>query len=242
MAAAAPDGTGGVLGLPPVHARTKDDDQQQRDEAAEHAWRHRRSRSVSATSSKDRQFYYHNAAASRSADQGRRAGVLPVQERRARSGSACRCRRVIVRVYQSDSKGGAAVRRRGPDRPHAEGRDAQPQDRERVRCRVRAQADRLREDRGEHLRGRYEITLRNHKADAGSCRGERADWRDLADAPLVARVDEDGGVGRAVPGAGDGQWLGDAQLPCAGHLLTRPSAASALARSNPLAFDTSPGR
>ena len=57
-------------------------------------------------------------------------------------------------------EGRHAVRRRGPHRPHAEGRDVQPQDRQRLRRRLRAQADRLPEDRDQRLRGR----VRDHAA------------------------------------------------------------------------------
>ncbi len=48
--------------------------------------------------------------------------------------------------------GRPAVRRRGPHRPHAEGRDARPQDRQRLRHRLRAQPDGLREDQRLGLR------------------------------------------------------------------------------------------
>ena len=95
-------------------------------------------------------FYYRNVYQPGLADQGRRAGLLPVQER-GEGGlgmpmPAGRRARVSERL-----EGRHALRRRGPHRPHAEGRDAQPQDRQRVRHRRRAQADRLREDRVERL-------------------------------------------------------------------------------------------
>ena len=59
-----------------------------------------------------------------------------------------------VRVYQADSKGG--VQFVGEDRhhPHAEGRDDQHQDRQCLRRRLRAEADRLPEDRDQRLRAR----------------------------------------------------------------------------------------
>ena len=58
MAAAAPaasaDGAGVVLRLPPLHARPEDDDQQQRDQAGQHARGDRLPGAASATSSTDR--------------------------------------------------------------------------------------------------------------------------------------------------------------------------------------------
>ena len=57
----------------------------------------------------------------------------------------------------------------------------------------------------------YEITLRNHKAMPVYGRSERADWRHLADGALVARVDEDGGLGGAVQRAGR-RWTATAVL------------------------------
>ena len=95
-------------------------------------------------------------------------------------------------------EGRHAVRRRGSHRPHAEGRRAESQDRQRVRRRVRAQPDRLREDRANVYEVEYEITLRNHKATPITRRGERTDRRHVADGALVARVDEDRGVGGGV--------------------------------------------
>ena len=141
------DGAGVVLRLPPLHARPKDDDQQQRDQAGEHAER-------------------APAFPVQQALRRRRPGVLLPQRpasRVRRSRTSCRSttssrtrRRPglgmpmpagIVRVYQADSKGGMQFV--GEDRidhtPKDE--DAQPQDRQRLRRRLRAQADRLPEDR-----------------------------------------------------------------------------------------------
>src|SRR6185436_12282834 len=53
-----------------------------------------------------------------------------------------------------------------------------------------------------------------------------------ADAPLVARMDENRSLGRAVPGPCDRQRLGDAELPGAGHVLTRAGAASGASGSS----------
>ena len=58
----------------------------------------------------------------------------------------------VVRVYQADTQGRAAVRRRRPHRPHAEGRGHHAQDRHRLRRGLRAEADRLREDRRRRVR------------------------------------------------------------------------------------------
>ena len=139
------DGAGVVLGLPPLHAGAEDDDQQQPDQAGEHARRHRLPR-PQALRRRRPGVLLPQRAASRVAAQGRRAGVLPVHERGeggARHADAGRRgARVPGRLARRH-----AVRRRGPHRPHAEGRDAQPQDRHRLRRRRRAQADRLPEDR-----------------------------------------------------------------------------------------------
>ena len=96
-----------------------------------------------------------------------------------------------VRVYQSDSKGGVAVRRRGSHRSHAERRGHQSQDRQRVRRRLRAQADGFPEDRERRVRRRVRDHGPQSQGRAGRGRGERADRRHVADAAVVARVDED---------------------------------------------------
>ena len=124
-----------------------------------------------------------------------------------------------VRVYQSDSTRRRAVRRRGPDRSHAERRGDQPQDRQRVRRGVRAEADRLPEDRRQHLRGGIRDHAAQPQGDAGGGRGERADRRHLAHAAVVARVDQDLGVGRAVHGAGRRGRHRGAEVPGPRHLL-----------------------
>ena len=102
-------------------------------------------------------------AASGLADQGRRAGVLPAQERTedgTRPADAGRRRsRVSGRLTRRP-----AVRRRGPHRSHAEGRNAESQDRQRVRRDVRAQADGLPARCASNVyEVEYEVTLRNHK-------------------------------------------------------------------------------
>ena len=153
------DGAGSVLRLPPLHARPEDDDQQQRDQAGQHARRHR--------------------LPGREALRRRRPGVLLPQRaasRARRSRTSCRSSTSsrtsekaglgmpmpagIVRVYQADSKGGMQFV--GEDRI-----DHTPKD-ETLNLKignafdvvVRAQADRLPEDRRQRLRGR----VRDHAA------------------------------------------------------------------------------
>ena len=98
------DGAGSVLRLSPLHARPEDDGQQQRDQAGEHA---RRDGVPGPEALRRRRpgVLLPQRAASRRADQGRRAGVLPVQERRE-GGLGMPMPAGTVRVYQSDSKGG----------------------------------------------------------------------------------------------------------------------------------------
>ena len=109
-------------------------------------------------------FYYRNVQHPGAPLKDVVAGLLPVQER-GEGGPRHADAGGVVRVYQADSKGGGAVRGRGPHRSHAEGRDAQAEDRQRVRCRLRAQSDRLSEDRDSNVyEMAYEITLRNHKS------------------------------------------------------------------------------
>ena len=73
-------GAGSVLRLPPLHARPEDDGQQQRDQAGQHA---RRDGLPGPEALRRRRpgLLLPQRAASRRADQGRRAGLLPVQER-----------------------------------------------------------------------------------------------------------------------------------------------------------------
>ena len=102
-------------------------------------------------------------------------------------------------------EGRRAVRRRRPHHAHAEGRDAERQDRQRVRRGVRAQADRLPEDRDQRLRVRVRDHAAQSQGDGDVGGSQRADRRHVADAALVARVDQDLGVGGAVQGAGRGR-------------------------------------
>ena len=127
----------------------------------------------------------------------------------------------MVRVYQADSKGG--VQFVGEDRI-----DHTPKD-ETLNLKIgnafdvvceRKQTD-FQKIAGNVYEVEYEITLRNHKTLPVYGRGERADRRHVADAALVARVDEDRRVGGAVHGAGGGRRDGGAEVPRAGDLLRR---------------------
>ena len=106
-----------------------------------------------------------------------------------------------VRVYQADSKGG--VQFVGEDRI-----DHTPKD-ETLNLKIghafdvvceRNQID-FEKIATNVYEMEYEITLRNHKSAAHRGRGERADRRDVADAALVARMDQDRRVGGAVQGS-----------------------------------------
>ena len=213
------DGAGVVLRLPPLHARPEDDDQQQRDQAGEHARRHR----------------LPGAQALRR----RRPGVLLPQRaasRARRSRTSCRSstssrtRRSaglgmpmpagIVRVYQADSKGG--VQFVGEDRI-----DHTPKD-ETLNLKIgnafdvvceRKQID-FEKIATQRLRGRVRDHAAQPQGDADHRRSERADRRHVADAALVAPVDEDRRVGGAVQRAGRGRRHGGAEVPRAGDVLT----------------------
>ncbi len=100
-----------------------------------------------------------------------------------------------VRVYQSDSKGG--VQFVGEDRI-----DHTPKD-ETLNLKIgnafdvvceRKQTD-FQKIASNVYEVEYEITLRNHKAAPVAGRGERADRRHVADAAVVAPVDEDRRLG-----------------------------------------------
>ena len=186
-------GAGGVLRLPPLHARAQND----RSTTA------RPSRSACsgrpAFPSQKRYvvegqaFYYHNA-------QHPGAPIKDVvqvfyqfkNEEKAGLGMpmpAGNRPRLPGRF-----KGRRAVRRRRPHRSHAQGRDAQSEDRQRVRRRLRAEADGLREDRRNVYEVEYEITLRNHKATPVTVEVNEPIGGTLADAAVVAPVGEDGGL------------------------------------------------
>ena len=136
----------------------------------------------------------------RLASQGCRPGVLPVQER-----GEGRPRHADAGGHGARLPGGfdrrGPVRRRGSHQPYAEGRDAEPEDRERLRRDRRAQADRLREDREQRLRSGLRDHASQPQGGADHRGGERAGRWHLADDPELPRAHEDGGVGGAVPGA-----------------------------------------
>ena len=160
----AADGAGGVLRLPPLHARSKDDDQQQRDQAGQHARRHRRSRSQKRYVVEGQAFYYHNA-------QHPGAPIKDVVQvyyqfkNEEKAGLGMPMPAGVVRVYQSDSKGG--VQFVGEDRIDHTPKDEtlQSEDRQRVRRRsASASRSTSRRSRRTTYEVEYEITLRNHKA------------------------------------------------------------------------------
>ena len=132
----------------------------------------------------------------------------------------------VVRVYQADSTRRRAVRRGRPHRSHTERRDAQSEDWECLRRRMRAQPGGLREDRGFDLRGRVPDHAAQPQDHAGSRGSKRANWWDVADDPFLARVDEDGGVGGAVQRAGGGGRRSRAEVSRPGHLLMKSTVAS----------------
>ena len=74
----------------------------------------------------------------------------------------------------------AAVRGRRPHRPHAEGRDARSQDRQRLRRRLRAQPDGLREDQRRGLRDGVRDHAAQPQDDADRGAGERTGGRHVA--------------------------------------------------------------
>ena len=108
----------------------------------------------------------------------------------------------VLRVYQQDSKGG--VQFVGEDRimhtPKDETLNVKIGNAFDVVC-ERKQID-FQKIATNVYEFEYEITLRNHKATRDQRRGQRAGRRHVADDHLIARVDEDVGVGGAIQGAG----------------------------------------
>ena len=125
----------------------------------------------------------------------------------------------VLRVYQQDSKGG--VQFVGEDRimhtPKDETLNVKIGNAFDVVC-ERNQID-FQKIATNVYEFEYEITLRNHKATRDQRRSQRADRRHVADDPLVARVDQDLGVGGAVQGAGRRRRHGGAEVPRARHVL-----------------------
>ena len=95
-----------------------------------------------------------------------------------------------VRVYQADSQGRHAIRRRGHDQPHAEGRDAADLRRQRVRRGVRAQADGLQEARARSVRDGVSDHAAEPQGRTGDGGSARAGRRRLGSGELELQVDE----------------------------------------------------
>ena len=194
--------------------------QQQRDQAGQHARRAPASRCASATSSTARPSTTATPQHPGSPLKDVVAGLLPVQERAAAPGSACRCRpascasiRPTRKAACSSSARIASTTRRRTRRSTS--RSATPS----TSCAERKQVD------FEKIASNvYEMEYESHAAQpqgrAGHRRSERADRRHLADASAVARMDEDRRLGGAVRGAGRGRRRGDAEVSGQGHLLT----------------------
>ena len=125
----------------------------------------------------------------------------------------------VLRVYQQDSKGG--VQFVGEDRimhtPKDETLNVKIGNAFDVVC-ERNQID-FEKIASNVYEFEYEITLRNHKATRDLGRSQRAGGRHVADDPLVARVDEDRGVGGAVQGAGRRRRHRGAEIPRSRHVL-----------------------
>ena len=196
------DGAGSVLGLSPLHARSKDD--------ASTTTRRSRSACSPAPALPVRKryvvdgqaFYYRNA-------QHPGAPLKDVvqvyyqfkneQKRRARHADAGRHRFASIRPIRkaacsSSARIASTTRRR--TRPSTS-RSATPSTSSASASRPTSRRSPI-----DVYEVEYQITLRNHKTIAGHRRSQRADWRHVADAALVARMDEDGRVGRPVHGAG----------------------------------------
>ena len=129
----------------------------------------------------------------------------------------------VVRVYQADSKGGTQFV--GEDRIGHTPKD------ETLNLRIGNAFDVVAERKQIDFERiatnvfevEYEVVLRNHKTTAITVEVNEpigGTWRISA---VIASVDEDRCVGRAIQRAGGSRGHRDAQLPCAGHVLTRGS-------------------
>ena len=126
----------------------------------------------------------------------------------------------IVRVYQSDSKGGLQFV--GEDRidhtPKDETLNLKIGNAFDVVCeRKQKDFDKIADNVYEF---EYEITLRNHKSTPVTVEVNEPIGGELADAAVVAPVGEDGGLRRAVQGAGTRRTHRDTDLSCSSHVLT----------------------
>ena len=146
-------------------------------------------------------YYYHNYMHPGSPIKDSVAGLLPVPERGESGTRPADAGRRAARV-SGGLKRRRAVRRRRPHHAHAERRNAERQDRQRLRRDLRAQADRFHEDRDQRLRIRIRDHAPQSQGERDQRRGQRACRRNVADDQLISRVDQDLGVGRAVQGPG----------------------------------------
>ena len=213
------DGAGGLLRLPPLHARPQDDDQQQRDQAGQPAGRHRRPRPEA--------LRRRRAATSTTTTRITRArpikDVVQVYyqfKNEEKTGLGMPMPAGTVRVYQADSKGG--VQFVGEDRINHTPKD------ETLNLKIgnafdvvaeRNQVD-FQKIAGQHLRGGVRDHAAQPQGDADHRRSERADRRHVADAALQPRMDQDGRLGGAVHGAGRSERQCGIEVPGSGHLLT----------------------
>ena len=101
----------------------------------------------------------------------------------------------------------------------------------------RAQADRFQKYWRQHLRGRIRDYIAQSQKCAGYRRGERTGRRDLANPPIVARLDQDRRLGGPVHAPCRRRWHIGAQVPGARDLLTWGSAPhpGSVARGDPCA-------
>jgi hypothetical protein len=121
---------GGILRLPPLHDAAEDHDQQRADQAGQPARRHRCADDETLCGGRT-ELLLPQPPAPGLADQGPRAGLLPVQERSKERPRHPDAGRRAARV-SAGLEGRHAVRRRRPHHAHAEGRDAEHQDRQRL--------------------------------------------------------------------------------------------------------------
>ena len=155
------------------------------------------------------------------AAQGRRAGVLPVQERRARGprhadAGGCRARlpgglEAAARSSSARIASATLPRTRRSNLKIGNAFDV-------VAERKQTDFEKIATNVYEF---EYEIVLRNHKSDARDRRSERADRRDVADPAFDTSSNEDGRLGDAVQRSGRGGWERHADLSCPRDLLTR---------------------
>ena len=214
------DGAGGVLRLPPLHARPEDDDQQQRDQAGQHA-RRAPAFPVQKRYVVDGQAFYYRNAQHPGAPIKDVVQVFYQFKNEEKAGLGMPMPAGTVRVYQADSKGG--VQFVGEDRI-----DHTPKD-ETLNLKIgnafdvvceRKQTD-FQKIAQQRLRGRVRDHAAQPQGDAGHRRGERADRRHVADAAVVARVRRRPPRGRRSSPCRSRRRRRDAEVSRAGDLLSR---------------------